>query len=122
MENNPNDKLLRAYARLSSLKENLPQNLVPETFVTEYHEALKHVEDLGFDVDEFKVPAHLVEPTVTSFNYVSGEKHYSTTRYVDRDFLMTKLSAALSYFQLSIQSRETPSSTQTIGFKGSRKV
>ncbi len=123
MGNNPNDKLLRAYARLSSLKENLPKNeLVPETFVIEYHDAFRHVEDLGFDVDEFKIPVNLVKPKVTSFNAISGEKTYSTTSFVDRNFLLTKLTAALSYFTLSMQSRETPPSTQTIGFKAPRIV
>lgn len=122
MAGDPKDKLLRAYARLSSLKENLPNNLIPETLVAEYHAALNHLEELGFDIAEFKIPANLVTPTLTSFNYISGDRHYSDIRYVDRDFFMIKLSAAVSFFQLSMQSQESPTASRTIGFKGPRKV
>lgn len=118
MTSDHTDKLRRAFARLSALKENLPAGLVSESFVTEYHEALQHVENCGFDVTEFKIQPSHVNPRVTSFNYLSGRKTYSDTRYVDRNFLLTKLSAVLSFFQMTLDSQDDAPAPQSIGFRG----
>jgi len=97
------DKLARAYARLSALRENIPKgNMVDGLYLREYHEALKHLEELGFDVAEFKVPDRLVRYT---FLFVGGSM-------VERALLLSKLDAVLAYFELVTQ--KAPAS---IGFK-----
>jgi hypothetical protein len=101
---NQSDKLARAYARLRALKENMPQyRFVNVFFVQEYHEALKHLEGLGFDVAEFKVPDH----HITRTTILSGRSHV-----VPRSLLLTKLDAVLAYFELVTQKPPV-----TIGFK-----
>ena len=66
MADEAGDKIARAYARLMALKDNLPEDYkVPETYVVEYHGALKHLKELGFDLEEFKIPRDKVSPTIT---------------------------------------------------------
>ncbi len=79
------DKVARAYARLVGLKENLPDSTsIPERYVEEYHQALKHLSDLGVEVSEFMVPAKDIKPIMASGNYLTGEVQYTADRYVPR--------------------------------------
>ncbi|HXF48283.1 MAG TPA: hypothetical protein VNL73_02510 [Verrucomicrobiae bacterium] len=103
------DKLRRAQARLLSHRQNLPEGFyVPEAYVPEYHGALKHLEDLDLDVDEFKIPedAILILKQSLGFNMDTGQEHYSTRRVVERSFFMIKLDAVLNYLGLLL--REEP--------------
>ena len=111
------DKMARAYARLVSLKANLPDDIrIREPFVVEYHDAIGHLEDLGFNLAEFKIPAAHVQPIETGGNYLTDETYYSTERYVERSYFLTKLSAVLSYFELSTKRTEA-----SIGFRSPQK-
>lgn len=121
MPDNTEDKIARAYARLVSLKDNLPEWQVPETYAIEYHEALKHLEDLGFDIGEFKIPASMVKPIVTGGNYITHEVRYSDDRFVERAYFKTKLDAVIGYFALRVQQRSGPEPQREIGFRGPRK-
>ena len=115
------DNIARAYARLVSLKSNLPGDPVPETHVIEYHEALKHLEDLAFDIGEFKIPSSMVKPIVTGGNYITGEVRYSDDKFVAHAYFKTKLDAVIGYFELKVQQRSNPESQREIGFRGQRK-
>lgn len=66
MASDQSDKLARAYARLRALRENLPEyRYIDEVYVEQYHEALRHLEEIGFDVAEFRVrPEHLTRITI----------------------------------------------------------
>jgi len=41
-----------------------------------------------------------VQPQVTIVRFGRGEKSYSKEKYVDRAFMLTKLDAILSYFEI----------------------
>ncbi len=107
------DKVARAYARLVGLKESLPkQDLIPERFVEEYHEALQHLSDLSIDIAEFKVRPEDLERIWEGSD--SRQSFYSKERYVSRALLLTKLTAVLTYFSLPDSSRGPE---RQIGFK-----
>jgi hypothetical protein len=93
------DTLARAYATLASLKANLPVawNL-SVGYLNDYIRALDHLEQLGVDVTEFRIPAA----------YINDEG-------VDRDYLLVKLNAILTYFELRTQRPEQP--IKQIGFR-----
>jgi len=118
------DRLQRAYARLVALRKTLgadtgfdPQ--FDEKYVREYHGALEHLEAVGFDVEEFKVPASEVDHRVTGGNYVSGKTRYSEEKFVDRGILLTKLDAVLTYFEFKTVRPEEPK--REIGFHSRTK-
>jgi hypothetical protein len=71
-----------------------------EKYVREYHDGLHHLVDMGFDVEEFKVPAEEVNRQVASSD--PDEKRYGGARYVDRELFMAKLDAVLTYFELKM--------------------
>ncbi len=115
------DRVARAYARLAALKEPLssPSHSygIDEVFVEEYHGALKHLEDAGFDVAEFRIPMAQLGPHLRYSNYLTGEAHYTETRYVAQSLFLAKLDAILTYFTLSAPEKQK----DPLGFHGPRK-
>jgi hypothetical protein len=113
------DKLARSLARLTGLKQNLAQHQrIEEVFVDEYHAILDELKNLGFDLDEFRIPIELLTHRVTSRNVVSGRKTYSQTRSIGADYFSSKLDGLLMYFQLQGTGGMEPI---TIGFSAPRK-
>ncbi|MBU1809367.1 MAG: hypothetical protein KJ661_07420 [Candidatus Omnitrophica bacterium] len=111
-----NDKILRLYTRLNSLKQNLPDKttIVNEKYVNEYHSITADLEKIiNSDLSEFKVGDGEIRPFLSSYNYIGGVKNYTKDRFCDRSFLLAKLDALLSYFQFKYLSQEK----RTIGFK-----
>lgn len=103
------DKLLRAYARLTALRDALPNGtFVSERFVTEYHQALDHLGVLGVDVAEFRLLDGDITPRIASSNYLTGETRYTRERFVARALLLAKLTAVLSYFGMQIGHQDRP--------------
>lgn len=102
------DKILRLYTRLNSLKQNSPVSInVDEKYVKEYHLIIKELQDsTQSDLAEFLISEGEVAPIVRSFNRRTREKDYSRSRYCERSFLLTKLDALLSYFQIKYLSKE----------------
>lgn len=98
MSSDQNDRLMRAYARLRALKENLPTyRYVEEIYVEQYHEGLHLLKESGFDVTEFSVPSvHLMHLSM-------GSGRQSKSQYIDRPLLLSKLDAVLTYFELATQ-------------------
>lgn len=119
------DKLARAYSRLRSLRANLPENarsLVEEYYVVDYHEVLQHLDDLGIDVSEFRVPDTLINPIPVAASVThpwarTGKPSftYSQERYVNRNILMSKIDAVLGYFELITEKPDEPQ--KRIGFR-----
>ena len=112
------DKLRRAFVKLAGVKANVPKPpniVVMMAQVAVYHDALNHLEALGFDVEEFKIKAHQID------SGTSGEK------YVDRYLFLTLLDAALLYFEVQQRLFEGDPAAQqepwltVSGFKGPRK-
>ena len=144
MENHT-DEFVRAYAQLTALKENVPKDrdYVDEHYVQEYHKALGHLGQLGFDVEEFEIPRQWMEPIThlvpegNDYNPATyglmmaspithqvpegdGYRTINTGRsQVERAKFMMRLDAVLTYFRLA--SADSPKGQQPIGFTGPRK-
>ena len=111
------DVIMRAYARLKSLKGNLPKTTVlREKYVDEYSAVVSSLEKAGYELSEFKIPSSEVKPRVTSSNYITGETTYSDYNTVERCYLLVKLDGLLSYFELHIAQVAEPDRT-VLGFK-----
>ena len=115
------DRIIRAYARLKALREALAaepmdRRQFPAKYVREYHDALAHLTESGFQTDEFRIPGEEVAPRVTGGNYLTGEVDYSADEYVDRSLFFAKLDAVLGYFDLVTAQPNMPK--PLIGFRG----
>jgi hypothetical protein len=121
MEDNT-DKLARAYSLLFALRQNLPTELynIDEDYVDQYHEALDHLSQLGYDVEEFKIPEQWVKTETWQVPDGEGyETRHSKTRQVDLAKFQVKLDSVLKYFSLTTLA---PSENQRpIGFTGRKK-
>ncbi|MDP3937250.1 MAG: hypothetical protein Q8R92_03840, partial [Deltaproteobacteria bacterium] len=110
------DRVTRAYARLAALKETLA-NLnslhgVPEGLVQEYHGALDHLERVGFDTAEFRIPdGELKQQMVGAV--IGGAAQYTKESYVDQALFFQRRGSVLKYFQLVTQQQPRPE----IGFR-----
>ena len=109
------DSLLRAYARLNSLKNNLPdRRTVHEKYVAEYHAILDAIEkEVSTDLAEFRIPEAELQLIPVSGSYVTGRVDYSESHYCERTFMLSKLEAILAYFTMLAQKDK-------IGFKPPR--
>jgi hypothetical protein len=119
------DKILRVYTRLKSLRNNLPQRYnIHEKYVQEYHEIVNLLsEETGSSLKEFKVPDEELERKVTSawpsIPYLKQKagRRYSEERRCERNMLVSKLDALLSYFEFKYLSEKRTD----IGFKPPKK-
>jgi hypothetical protein len=110
------DTLARAYATLEALRKNIPEGYhIPAVYVTEYHRALDHLQSLGVDVAEFRVPPEEVQRRATSANARTGQVRYRDQPEVRRDFLLVKLDTILRYFELITVQPEQP--IRRLGFR-----
>ena len=102
MTKNSQDTFERACAMLSSLRGNVAQMKanVPEMYVNEFHGALAKLEEIGLNVSEFRVPDSAVQPRLSPVSYSGGGASYSTEKYVDRLFILTKLDEVLGYLKI----------------------
>lgn len=96
---------MEAYARLRSLRENLPNyHSVSEKYVDEYHDVLTTLAKLSaIDLDSFRVASSHVQRAVTSSNYRTGQKTYSESKHCERSFLMMKIDGVLNLFNMLTQ-------------------
>jgi hypothetical protein len=87
-----------AWAKFEAMYKNLPTS-VTENHVRDFHEILGLLEEASSeDLASFRVSDSRVQPRLTSFNYVTGRKNYSATRYCDRAYLMTQMDGVRGYF------------------------
>ena len=87
-----NKELAKLLARLTALKNNLPKNLVERKYADEFNLVLVELEkNASENLDEFKIPTTEIQPRITSFNMLSGNKTYSSESYCDREFLLMKI-------------------------------
>lgn len=104
------DRLFRVRARLIGLRQSLsgqPVTPVPETYVNEFHEALSHLEAIGIDVSEFKIPA-------SQLRAGGRGKTAKMERHVAPFFFLARLDASLAYLELAAQVLED--SRRPLGF------
>ena len=113
MEDNAQDMLARAYVLLSSLRKNVTQaGSVSEKYVNEYRLVLDKLQKIGINISDFQIPLSEIKPRLLSFNYATHEERYSTEKYVDQAYFLTKLDALLGYFEII-----TSEQPRRIGFR-----
>jgi predicted nucleotide-binding protein len=113
----PDNRLAAALAKLSGLIAH-PSDSVTETHVDEYHATLRELQQLGHDVKGFWIPESALRRVSRSKNHTTGERKYSSKRYVDRSFYLATLSAAVEHFsRVPLARAQTPSdeSSKTSG-------
>jgi hypothetical protein len=113
MNNDKNDKIVRLYSRLTSLKANLPtnSNFIKEIYVRDYHDIINNLStETSHALEEFKVPENEIRPIKTMHRHGDNETEtsYSENKYCERALLMSKLDAVLAYFQMRYLSHEKP--------------
>ena len=93
--------LTRVFEIIKSLRDtlNAPWQ-IEETYVIEFHTALKMLESLGLNVDEFYIPDDEIKPRITSIKY-DGLKSYSHEKFVPGELLLGKLDALLCSFKIT---------------------
>ena len=105
--------LVEAFARLTSLRQNLPEHEVAVKYVNEYHEILDLLEQAsGGNLVNSRIPASEVRPIVVASNYLDGSVTYSDDSFCDHAFFTMKVDAVLMMFEMAMGSRPSP-----IGFK-----
>jgi hypothetical protein len=108
------DQLAQAYARLKSLKENLPKTFeVDQKYVAEYHQILDLLEKAsGGDLKAFHLAQSEIHPETSGGNYITGETHYSGRHVCERTFLAMKVDGVLGFFEI-----KTSPKKKEFGFK-----
>jgi hypothetical protein len=110
------DQILRAIARISSIKDAAPSNTFLERrWVDEYHAALTSIETtLNTTLEEFKVESNSICRIPVSGNYITGETIYSDEVFCERSILLQKTEAVLKYLNFLLQPAPPPE--KKIGF------
>ena len=95
------DEVAKAYALLSSLKQNIPTNFyVDQRWVHDFNNALQKIESTtSISLQEFRVPPEELTRETTGGNYLTGEVDYSGRMVVERTRLLLKVDAVLGFFQ-----------------------
>ena len=104
---------IQTLAILSLLEENIRtvQGSISEPYVMEFHKILDNMEHIGLDMSQFRAPESEVNPRCRSFNISTGQRSYSEEKYVEKPFLLTKVSATIKYIVMLL-----PDKAKKIGF------
>lgn len=107
MENQNQDKLIRLYARLDALKNNLSKdNIIEDKFVRDYHLIIDELASLtNLNLDEFKIPMSEIKPLSTGADY-DGKKTYTEEMFCGGSLFFSKLDALMSYFKIKYFSKQ----------------
>jgi hypothetical protein len=110
------DQILRAYATITSIRDNVPErHEVEARWVIEFNAAIERLEkSLGIDLQEFKVPQDALKRYVASCNSLTSDVTYLEGLWCERAILMQKLDSVLVYFT-GLQERQD----KKIGFQPS---
>jgi hypothetical protein len=113
-----NDKIRRALARITGIRANVSEKAfrVYENQVTDYSDALRHLEEVGYDIAEFQIPPSWMERPIRMTSPTMGTIR-DAERSVKRELFLTKVDAVLSYFTGAFTSG---SEKESIGFRGPR--
>ncbi len=109
------EQITRAYVRVKSLRDNLPNDNIKESYINDYHDIVSILEKtLNINLSEFKIPPSEVKHREISCVITEDmEENYSKDKYCERNFFLSKLDALLSYFSIKYLSKEE----SKIGFK-----
>jgi hypothetical protein len=106
--------ILKSYALLSSLKQNLPNTFaVSKVWVDDFHAILTALErETGDSLEEFRVSDGEWRQRAVTHNRLTGHTQYDKNLTVQRERLLLKVDAVLGYFQF-----QTTPDKQPIGFQ-----
>ena len=114
MEKNSQDELIRAYTTIKSLRNNIEKiaNVnIEESYVKEYHIALKRITDIGIDVIEYCIPISEIKP-IQEARFVTvrpGESipkgSNTKEKYVKKPYFLTKIDAIIGYVEILISEK-----------------
>jgi|ERR1700739_4456063 hypothetical protein len=95
--------LKQAYARLKSLKANLPDRFhADQTYVEEFHSILDILQqESGTSLSAFRVPANEMQRESSGGNSITGETYYTGRMVCHRTYLMMRIDGVLGFFTIS---------------------
>jgi predicted nucleotide-binding protein len=119
-----NDATIRALSSIKGLKTNLPDyHSVEAHWVEEYNSAIEKIEKASnLNLEEYKVPANMLDREPVSGNSLTGEIEYSTEIFCERSVLLRKLDSALDYLNQSSLFATKPPDIVKPNFETSEKV
>ena len=111
---NGQERVRKAYARLTGLKEGLrppKSDYIDSAQARDFNKAIDHLIAEHFDVDEFRIQ----ENEIIKMAYGDPAVRYDT--------FITRLNAVLAYFTVTVTKPKDPGDppTRRIGFEGPRK-
>lgn len=69
--NNGQTEIEKAYVNLMTLKQNLPQRHdLEEKYANMFNAELDRLIELGFEIEDFKIPPQEIKVIVTGSNYI----------------------------------------------------
>jgi len=100
-------EIKKSFAKLSALKENLPDKArISEDYVKIFHGEIEKLSNLGYkDLEEFKIPNQEITARQVSYDPRRGSR-YSEERYVEKGLLLARLDAVLIFFQINSEKIE----------------
>jgi hypothetical protein len=102
--------LAEAYARLTSLRQNVPSPFVEVKYVDEFHQIVELLEcATGAKLEQLRIPESEVRPVVMASNYLDGSEEYSRESYCNHPFFTMKIDSVLIMFEMVMGSRPSPS-------------
>ena len=114
MEKNSQDELIRAYTTLKSLRnniENMEKSNIEQSYVDDFHTALKRITDIGIDVIEYCIPVSEINPieearivTVRPGELIP-KGSYTKEKYVKKPYILTKIDSIIGYLEILISER-----------------
>ena len=104
-----NDDLTRALSTIHGVKANLPDYpVVEDHWVKEYNSAIQKIESsLGINLEEYKVPSHLIKPEPAFVDNETGGATYSKELYCERAILLHKVDSSLEYLKIYTKNMST---------------
>lgn len=100
--------LKRVLAALDSIRSNVPHQLDKKD-IDQYHGELDRLADLGYEVQEWRIPDAWFEKSLRSQSYINPNLKKYSDPYVQQYRFLTKLDALLNSF--SIEGKK-------VGFEG----
>ena len=95
------DLFRRCYSRLVSLRDEVrgEGGWVKRRYIDDYHDAVGQIETLGYSLDDFKFPSHLM-----SNRTFHSEQH----ECLELEFWRTRLAGIIRYFELNNEPMPRP--------------
>jgi hypothetical protein len=99
------DSFKRIYVQLMSLRNNMgdkhPNERMEWDEVNIYNNCVGRLENLGFNLEDFKIPANMLTNQMVQGNYLTGEMVDTGNSDVRSGFFKTQLDSLLMYFEIS---------------------